>query len=119
MKAKELLKPRYKLIADYPRNNFKIGAVLDPNEDGVFKIQNDFHCYEIEFDNYRHLFRELKWWEERKEEDMPKRIGKNNLNGIFEVFKWDIETLDSPTAFIDRFTHQIECKINNCFYPID
>ncbi len=61
MTPEELLIPRYKVIADYPGNEIKVGKVFEPNTDWP----------ESYLKKYPHLFRKLEWWEERELGDMP------------------------------------------------
>jgi hypothetical protein len=83
MTVEELLKPRYKVIADYPGNHYgNIGTILDrdwaqyPNDDetqpAIWRISQ-----------YPHLFKKLKWWEERKLNDMPDYLGYSRWIGIY------------------------------------
>jgi hypothetical protein len=62
----ELLKPRYKVIEDYPFSDCKLGEIFTEG-----KLEAAF------FNNlskYPHLFRKLEWWEERDEKDMPEYL---------------------------------------------
>lgn len=61
----ELMKPRYKVIADYPQSIWRIGLNVPD-----FPIE----YLEKNFKPYPHLFRELKWWEERTESEMPEYV---------------------------------------------
>ena len=74
----ELLKPRYKVIADYPDSVFIVGEILrNPT-------------YESK---YPHLFKKLEWWEDRKPEEMPKYL-KHTYDGktsYYKIIKWDME----------------------------
>lgn len=62
MKTEELLKPRFKLIADYPGNTQEIGNVT---------VEVSTANY---FRKYPANFRELQWWEDREIEDMPEYV---------------------------------------------
>lgn len=91
MKAKEeLLKPRFKVIADYPNSIFEISEIIVPMN-GVTYVEysDNGGKTEIELSNFPHLFQLLKWWEERKVEDMPQYIEFNKI--ILPVKKWDLE----------------------------
>lgn len=68
MTPEELLRPRYKVIADYPGNAWEVGLVI-PSEYHAIKIITDNMI--AFYDKYPHLFRKLEWWEERNIEDMP------------------------------------------------
>ena len=100
MKAKELLKPRFEVIANFPDNHYgKIGTVLDRNWS---KYPNDDETKPPiwSISNFPHLFRKLNWWENRKKEDMPKRlrsmVSKDEPDfdiekeEIYEILDWDM-----------------------------
>lgn len=81
----ELLRPRYKVIADYPGNKYypvgKIITILDGNRpinDNGYRVQR------CDFDEFPYLFKKLQWWEERKEEDMPEYL-KDEHSEVFRV----------------------------------
>lgn len=55
MTPEKLLKPRYKVIADYPSNPRSVGFVFELVHEQSIGV----------FDNYPHLFKKLAWYEER------------------------------------------------------
>lgn len=72
MNTEELLKPRRKLIADYPDNEMPVGTILtnySPMMWGnkVFEFNASFDW----FDKYPHLFQKLEWWQERTKDELP------------------------------------------------
>ena len=94
MTKEELLKPRYKVIADYPQHYFK-----GEDKDNEYKfIEGDILAYgkvnnsmtyrrigrcgymsvgipcESNPELYPKIFRKLEWWEEREEKDMPEYV---------------------------------------------
>src|SRR5690349_7618856 len=75
MTKEELLKPRFRVIADYPASRFEIDEVLMLDENDrwhdydAINVDGDFHPK-----SYPHLFSELRWWEGRNKEDMPEYI---------------------------------------------
>lgn len=81
MTTEELLKPRYKVIADYPdMEDWKVGEILLENwnwheEGGIKKSVSD----------YPHLFHKLEWWEERSDEDMPEYVKKVGTGKVYKV----------------------------------
>jgi len=98
MTARELLQPRYEVIADYPKSDFKVGDIIQCSDDLV----NDkdvgafLRKFKYNFDKYPHLFKKLNWWEHRKLEDMPKRLICKAIKGdteIQEIEEWDMEIL--------------------------
>jgi hypothetical protein len=72
MTVENLLKPRYKLIADYPGNMLKIGHIFE-------LVQHEF------FSEYPHLFKPLEWHEDRKPEDICEYV-KTNPERTIESF---------------------------------
>ena len=104
MEAKELLKPRFELIANYPGcvdHNLVAGDIVsfdhyyEPtnqwyNDDGKTKI------YDAYYEGFPHLFRKLNWWEKRNKEDMPKKLickAIENDTEIMEIQEWDMDIL--------------------------
>lgn len=100
MKPEDLLKPRYKVIADYPGNKLKVGDILIKY---VFP-ETENYCYvtnpEIlllgdnlrkeEVEQYPHLFKKLEWWEERKPEDMPEYVKCGENGKPRKVKEWNM-----------------------------
>lgn len=73
MNNKDLLTPRYKIIADYPNNTVRIGDICHiVNDFGQFSFGYPLHQKTL--DSYHYLFKKLEWWEERKIEEMPKYL---------------------------------------------
>ncbi len=72
----ELLKPRYKVIADYPGNEIPIGTILFKHNNTYWTDGKQYEFYEPEktFIEYPHLFRRLEWWEDRDVKDMPEYV---------------------------------------------
>jgi hypothetical protein len=84
MTPEDLLKPRYKVIADYPGCRWEVGHIIEMKR--VATSVDDKY-----FDNYPHLFQPLKWYEERKPEDMPEYV-KSERTGAIHITKYDFET---------------------------
>jgi hypothetical protein len=96
MKAEDLMKPRFEIIADFPNNDFgKVGDILD--RDWSEYRNNDETQEPIwRISDFPHLFRKLNWWEHRNIEDMPKRLISKctpTSDEIFEIEEWDMERL--------------------------
>jgi len=64
MSTDDLLKPRYKVIADYPFSYYDVDSIL------LFDFYHTPNGV-VHFNEYPHLFKKLEWYEERKVEDMP------------------------------------------------
>lgn len=105
MKEKELLKPRYKVIAEDTSGNYKIGEIYyQHGNDGGFgsgiyyttspedifpeKLHLPAHI-----EKFPHLFRKLEWWEEREAGDMPKYV-KNDQGKVYKVSKYEPYIID-------------------------
>ena len=81
MTAKELLNPRYEVIANYPGCPVVVGEIIDVS-----------NIFVKELDKYPHLFRRLNWWEKRTVDQMPKRLICKAIQGDTEIM--EIEELD-------------------------
>lgn len=84
MNTEELLKPRYKVIADYPKSLYEVGTILNAG----WRSEDCIYC-DTEgprWRHYPHLFKPIEWWEERKPEDMPEYV-KGNVGSFFRVMK--------------------------------
>lgn len=77
MNTEELLRPRWKLIADYPDNPDKIGAIYNPE----YYLERNIAF----FDKYPHLFKKLQWWEDRKPEEMPEYVKHPRFDDVFKI----------------------------------
>ncbi len=70
----DLLKPRFKVIADYPLSSYNVGRILTP----ISKGSSLYDCIEASSsekirnpNKYPHLFKKLEWWEDRSLYEMP------------------------------------------------
>ena len=79
MTVEELLKPRWKVIADYPKSLYHVGDILN----GGWRSEDLIYCDHDgpRWSHYPHLFKKLEWWEERKPEDMPQYL-KDTVKGL-------------------------------------
>lgn len=71
MTKQDLLKPRYKVISDYPESPFEINEVIDGNILVTAPIGLNEPKYASDFPQ---IFKELQWFEEREEKDLPKYV---------------------------------------------
>jgi hypothetical protein len=66
--SNEFLKPRYKIIGDYPSNLLPVGTILElPKFDNSFTDEFWMQMH----DNYPNIYQKLKWYEERQPNEMP------------------------------------------------
>ncbi|WP_319502548.1 hypothetical protein [uncultured Draconibacterium sp.] len=86
MTAEQLLKPRFEVIADYPKSIFKVGEIL--NGELIYCDTNG-----PKYSDYPHLFKKLNWWENRKESEMPKKITSPDFDDVYEIVKWDMDMM--------------------------
>lgn len=77
----DLLKPRYEVVADYPKSDFAVGEIilLKDNKNGVpVYVKAEFDGVDFIdvsfFNDFPHIFKKLKWWERRKDEEMPQYL---------------------------------------------
>lgn len=87
----ELLKPRYKVIGDYPSSDYEVGLVIHfPEKENWFTKDLEWVTEPIRgknggisqrsikyFEEYPNLFKLLEWWEERDIKDMPEYVKFN------------------------------------------
>lgn len=78
----ELLKPRYKVIADYPGSPFPVGFIMKDDCESWSK--------------YPANFRKLEWWEERDFDLTGMCIRAGELDGAHSFYKL-IKRLDPPS----------------------
>jgi hypothetical protein len=88
LSVEELLRPRYKVIADYFFNPYKLGDIITlPKNNRSVHLTTTSHTDEFGdrvsqaehyapkvIDQYPHLFQPLQWWEDRNSEDMPEYV---------------------------------------------
>lgn len=106
MEIEELLKPRYKVIAEYPQGFFKEGEIVytfcdakSPYRTWYISTEENGRVWQHgSCEKYPKVFKKLEWWEERKETDMPEYVKLNpknkedyptvSLKEIYKVKKW-------------------------------
>jgi hypothetical protein len=99
MTPEELMKPRYKVIADYPSNEFEVGQVIEFDTkqkwftgelDWVSKTTKTKYGYSQfsikKIDNFPVVVKKLDWWEEREIEDMPEYV-KDKLKVVKTLYR--------------------------------
>lgn len=90
MTPEELLKPRYRVIADYPNSGYDIGDILTPDRE-YWSKENSIRLCAEDVSQYPHLFQKLEWWQERKPEEMPeyvKLMMGEAVGYVHKVEKW-------------------------------
>ena len=100
LSKEELLRDRYKVIADYFYSPYKIGDIITVQyPDRSVHLTTTRHRDEFgemvdtaryhhpnEMKNYPHLFKPLQWWSYRKREDMPLYV--KSKDSFYRVDRW-------------------------------
>lgn len=79
MSIEELLRPRYKVIADYPKSLYHVGDIINAGGTGEDCIYCDREGPRMR--HYPHLFQPLRWWQELAENEMPSFV-KDTRDGV-------------------------------------
>jgi hypothetical protein len=116
MEAKELLKPRYKVIGLWPDCTVVIGGILikHNNIDDWLYLPKTNSSYamngirESAAKKYPHLFKRLEWWHERDVKDLPDYIGvkdDDTFLWVAPVVRWDELRLNEQGLVTISFTN--------------
>lgn len=107
MTKEELLKPRYKVIEDYPFSCLPIGYVVDTDMALIDFQSSHTEVTKMEYlEKFPAIFRRLEWWQDRKPEDMPEHVKcKDDENIICKVEKWDLESTSPWFMFLQGDVH--------------
>jgi len=116
MTAKELLTPRFEVIADFPNSNLEINSIL--TFDGIVYGMNEPQKFIRNPEKYLHLFKKLEWWEKRKIEDMPKKIMAllDRSKYVYEIVEWDMK---SATGWANKEKRRYCNLIIHDYIPVD
>ena len=102
MTAAELLVPRFEVIEKYPGSGYTVGEVLyNELNIGFYKVKGRelLNGPTIEqLREYPHLFREMKWWEQRTKERMPKAI-ISPYGEVSEIHYWHLAELTAISTY--------------------
>ena len=77
-----LMKPRYKVIADYPKSPFDVGMILTKSggTNNVFTCEQAIQKSLVWHpENYPVIFQELMWWEGRTIDEMPEYVKQSGM----------------------------------------
>ncbi len=116
--SEDLMKPRYKVVADYPQSNYKVGTIIEFQDekqswftgtlDWVSKPYSNGGYTAIvcikQFEPYPHIFKPLEWWEERSESEVPLFV-KNVGNGRVAKVRFDLQETSSWFMYLDGEVH--------------
>jgi hypothetical protein len=83
MTTEELMKPRWKVIAEWPHmTTYWIGRIIMHGQMGVET--------QINYDKYPHIFQKLEWYEEISIEDMPQYVIVDD-ECVYKIKEWKHE----------------------------
>jgi hypothetical protein len=109
--------PRFKVVADYPGNEFLIGDIFtftqtfdfEPEDKETEVWYDEKNCVFMDIvQKYPHLFKKLEWWQDRKPEEMPEEIVITPAQKAVDIDSLAEEILkkykpDTRTAFDGSF----------------
>jgi hypothetical protein len=100
MNTENLIKPKYKVIADYPNCPFEVGHTLIQDMSTVGEVFVEASELGQPIDKnwldkdavtgYPHLFKRLEWWEEISPEEMPEYLKTHAGNSVRKVLSIDM-----------------------------
>lgn len=109
-RVSELLKPRFKVIADFPDSDYKVWNIEDRDWTKYVNGEDETDGVLWRISDFPHLFKKLEWWEERSQEEMPKYIKSIHGKICDEVLQYDfknfgvyIKSFNSISADIRNF----------------
>lgn len=107
MKEFNLLKPRYEVISDFPGSTYHVGEIVQ--------------CLESNTEHFRWptIFRQLEWWEKRKENELPRYIKTNGgawglYKGVFKVQCYE-QADHEPKSDVDNIFVMLEGKFDRSY----
>lgn len=103
LSTEQLLKPRKKVMLDFPDNDYEVGQIIEFNEKNTFFTEVEDWVTDListkgnkvmrsikYFEPYPLIFRDMDWHEERALEDMPEYV-KDAFGKVSELTKEMIE----------------------------
>jgi len=113
-----LLSPRFKVIADYPKSIYNIGEIIDNGYDSLFCDEKS-----KKFSDYPNLFKKLNWWEKRNSAEMPKYL-KQKVEPDIDIFhyekiiRWEMDNIIGVISDKDRTCCDLDLwKTTNQYLP--
>lgn len=119
MTTDELMKPRYKQIADYPNSLFKTGDILyifeTVEECEAFNTREGhaprLNSYD-QWGKYPDIYQRLQWWQDRLPENMPEYVKDENgiVGKLGERYSRNLKncvmvTFKEGNAIVNHFKH--------------
>lgn len=96
MTPEELLRPRVIIENKWPNCPYVVGDILTQDGDYYWVVNDIISWYskipKQDVEPYPYLMRPLKWWEERKPEDMPPYVKGISNGAVIKVEKVHFST---------------------------
>lgn len=121
MTIEDLMKLRWKAIADYPHSGHNVGDIIHIDSLPLPRTGTEF------YNKYPHLFKPLQWFEDRESHELPSFIKlklnegtivfniayRNYLDKEFMKWKFGGNTIDKflPATEQDYITYQSNQKL--------
>ena len=107
MTKEQLLKPRWKVIADFPDSDYKVGSIEDRDWCKYVNSEDETDGIVWKISDFPHLFKELKWWEHREPSEMPSYVkmckdiptSEIKVGQVLKVIFWKIDEGDDKIHF--------------------
>lgn len=119
-KVEQLMRPRYKVVADYFYNPYKVGDIIEGTDLERFhltttKYRDEFgeereseNYYTADYlEKYSNLFRKLEWWQERSIDELPEfvrwEVASPDKGAIEKALKW---TMRGQIPYVDLISQR-------------
>ena len=107
LSAEELLRPRYKVIANYPNSPYQLGDIFvaNPHEDSeLVSNRNPLQTMPAVYGSlYPAVFQKMHWWQDRANKELPLKLQAQDGGEIFWVNRWVGDTQKGyVTAWIEK-----------------
>ena len=107
MEVSKLLKPRFKVIADFPDSDYEIGSIQDRDWSKYVNGEDETDGVIWKISDFPHLFKKLEWWEERDISEMPMYLKQTGMvdgaeNPLPDVF---VKVIDHFSAGNGEWRH--------------
>lgn len=123
MTVDELMRPRFKVVEDYPYSEYEVGLIIEFEEEKCtyYTGQPEWETVPIKykdgggwlkccikkFEPYPRIFKPMEWWEERKAEDMPRYVISKHTSVCYMVDEYnDLQLQEDGCLFM----------VNNKYY---
>lgn len=106
MSPREFLNPRYKVIEPWPfMKHFKVGEIVTlkllQTGEAIYHYNETHQNYDTSFfDTYPHLFKRLRWFEDRELSSLPEYL--KGLRAVKRVVQYEYHTEEYPSVLFEN-----------------